>query len=103
VRTRAEGEKPSIAASLGRATIDLVTADAITLRLPDSIAGDSMKGSIGTLRAAVSDVFGRPVEVRIVVGAATAVPFASDPEPDDEVPSAEHPDDVARYAFDRLL
>jgi DNA polymerase-3 subunit gamma/tau len=92
VRTRAEGEKPSIAASLGRATIDAVTDGGITLRIPDPIAG-----------GAVNDVFGRPVELRVVVGAASSTPSASDPDADDEVPSAEHPDDVARYAFDRLL
>ena len=36
-----------------------------------------------------------------IVGAAPA-PVASESEPDAEMPQ-EHPDDVARYAFDRLL
>ena len=103
VRTRAEGEKPSMAASLGRATIDTVTDDAITLRMPDPITGEALKRNIDTLRSAVDGVFGRPIEVRVVVGAASAPAFASDPDADDEIPPAEHPDDVARYAFDRLL
>jgi hypothetical protein len=38
-----------------------------------------------------------------VVGAASSPAFASDPDADDEMAPAEHPDDVARYAFDRLL
>jgi hypothetical protein len=99
VRTRAESEKPSIAASLGRATIDAVTGDAIALRLPDALTAEALKRSMDTLRRAVEAVVGRPVEVRLVVGAPMA---ASDPGAGDES-SPEHPDDVARYAFDRLL
>jgi DNA polymerase III subunit gamma/tau len=102
VRTRAEGEKPSIAAQLGRATIDAVTADGITLRMPDPISGEALKRNIDTLRAAVDGVIGRPVEVRVIVGPA-APPLASDSDGDDESAPQEHPDDVAKYAFDRLL
>jgi hypothetical protein len=99
VRARAESEKPSIAASLGRATIDAAGDDAIVLRMPDQLAAEGLKRSLDTLKRAVDGVIGRPVEVRLTVGAAAA---ASDPGPGDE-PPAEHPDDVARYAFDRLL
>jgi DNA polymerase-3 subunit gamma/tau len=101
VRTRAESEKPPIAAQLGRATIDVVTADSITLRMPDSISGEALKGNIDTLRKAVDGVIGRPIEVRVIVG--PAAPFASDSDGDDESAPQEHPDDVAKYAFDRLL
>jgi DNA polymerase-3 subunit gamma/tau len=99
VRTRAESEKPSIAASLGRATIEAAGDDTISLRIPDHLAAESLKRSLDTLKRAVDGVIGRPVEVRLIVGAA---PAASDPAPGAE-PPAEHPDDVARYAFDRLL
>jgi DNA polymerase-3 subunit gamma/tau len=99
VRARAESEKPSIAASLGRATIDAAGDDAIALRMPDQLAAEGLKRSLDTLKRAVDGVIGRPVEVRLIVGAA---PVASDPGPGDEAP-AEHPEDVARYAFDRLL
>jgi hypothetical protein len=104
VRARAESEKPSIAASLGRATIDAVTDDAIALRMPDALAAEGLKRSLDTLRRAVDGVIGRPIELRLTVGAATA---ASDPATGGggaaDEPSGEHPDDVARYAFDRLL
>ena len=40
-----------------------------------------------------------PVRMRVTVGGAAA---ASESTPDAEAPS-EHPDDVAKYAFDRLL
>jgi hypothetical protein len=101
VRTRAESEKPSLAASLGRATIDAVTDDSITLRTPDPISGETLKSSLATLKRAVDAVIGRPIELRVIVGAAPA-PVASESAAGDEMPQ-EHPDDVARYAFDRLL
>jgi DNA polymerase-3 subunit gamma/tau len=104
VRTRAEGEKPSIAAQLGRATIDAVSGDSITVRMPDPISGEVLKRNIDTLRRAVHGVIGRPIEVRVMIGAASAGPPASESDPDDEgFPPAEHSDDVAKYAFDRLL
>jgi hypothetical protein len=101
VRARAESEKPSLAASLGRAAIDAVTDDAITLRTPDGIAGETLKRSLDTLKRAVDAVIGRPIDLRVVVGAAPAA-IASESGSDAEMPP-EHPDDVARYAFDRLL
>jgi hypothetical protein len=52
------------------------------------------------LQRAIAGVIGRSVHVRVVVG--SAGPPASESRPDDE-PPAEHPDDVAQYAFDRLL
>jgi DNA polymerase-3 subunit gamma/tau len=97
VRARAESEKPSIAASLGRATIDAVTDDAIALRMPDTLAAEGLKRSLDTLRRAVDGVIGRPIELRLIVGAVAA---AGGPAADE---SSEHPDEVARYAFDRLL
>jgi DNA polymerase-3 subunit gamma/tau len=98
VRARAESEKAPIAASLGRATIDAVDDDGIVLRMPDPLTADALKRSLDVLQRAIAGVVGRNVHVRIVVGGSTA----SESAPDAEAPS-EHPDDVARYAFDRLL
>ncbi|HEV8021740.1 MAG TPA: DNA polymerase III subunit gamma/tau, partial [Candidatus Lustribacter sp.] len=99
IRTRAEGEKPSLAAALGRVTLDGVTDDGIVLRTPDSFSGDTLKRDLETLRRAVDAVMGRSIELRVIVG---PVPVASESRPGAEAPE-EHPDDVARYAFDRLL
>jgi DNA polymerase-3 subunit gamma/tau len=99
VRARAESEKPPIAASLGRATIEAVNDDGIVLRMPDPVTADALKRSIDVLQRAIAAVVGRPVLVRVVVG---AVAPASESAPDAEVPT-DHPDDVAQYAFDRLL
>jgi DNA polymerase-3 subunit gamma/tau len=99
VRTRAEGERPSLAMALGRVTIDAVTDDSISLRTPDPISGEALKKNLDTLKSAVDAVIGRPIDLRVVVGAGAP---ASESAPDAEMPQ-EHPDDVARYAFDRLL
>ena len=98
VRARAESEKGSIAASLGRASIDAANDDAITLRVPDRITADALKGSLDVLRRAVEGVIGRAVDVQIAIGAAATGDSDADAESPDE-----HPDDVAQYAFDRLL
>jgi DNA polymerase-3 subunit gamma/tau len=98
VRARAESEKPPIAASLGRATIESVGEDGIVLRMPDPLTADALRRSIDVLERAIAGVIGRAVRVRVIVGAAAA----SESPPDVEAPS-EHPDDVAAYAFDRLL
>ncbi len=98
VRSRAEGEKASLSASLGRATLDAVNDDSIVLRMPDPLTADALKRSIDVLERAIADVIGRPVRARIVVG----TPPASESRDDDEA-SSEHSDDVAQYAFDRLL
>jgi hypothetical protein len=90
-----------MAATLSRATIEAVTDDLITLRMPDPTGGEALKRSLDTLKKAVEGVIGRPIDVRVVVGGAAPL-AASDPAPDGEFPE-EHPDDVARYAFDRLL
>jgi hypothetical protein len=99
VRTRAEGEKPALAMALGRASIEGVTDDSITLRTPDPISGELLKKNLDAVRRAVDAVMGRQIELRVIVGAA---PAASESPPDAEA-AEEHPDDVARYAFDRLL
>jgi DNA polymerase-3 subunit gamma/tau len=100
VRARAESEKPPIAASLGRATIDAVTDDGIVLRMPDPLTADALRRSLDVLQRAIGGVVGRPVPVRIVVGG--GMPAASESPAGAETP-VDHPDDVAQYAFDRLL
>jgi len=96
VRTRAQSEKPSIAAQLGRATIAEVRGDAITLQMPDAINAEGLKRSLDVLKRAVEAVVGRPLELRVTV--ATGAP----PEPPPPE-TADDPDEVQRYALERLL
>ncbi len=98
VRTRAEAEKASIAAQLGRATIAGVEGDVITLQMPDAINAEGLKRSLDVLRRAVEAVVGRPLELRVTVaaGGSAEPPPARDEPPDD-------PEELQRYAFERLL
>ena len=59
-----------MAATLSRATIEAVTDDLITLRMPDTTGGEALKRSLDTLRKAVEGVIGRPIDVRVMVGGA---------------------------------
>jgi DNA polymerase III subunit gamma/tau len=98
VRTRAESEKASIAAQLARATIADVRDDVITLRMPDAVNAEGLKRSIDVLKRAVEAVVGRPLELRVTVAA------GAPPEPSPTADGAnDDPDDVHRYALERLL
>ena len=77
-----------------------MTDDAIALRMPDPLAAEGLKRSIDTLKRAVDGVIGRPIEVASDRGRRQRRPAFR--APGDEA-QPEHPDDVARYAFDRLL
>ena len=98
VRARAESEKASIAAQLGRATIAGVEGDTIVLQMPDAINAEGLKRSLDVLRRAVEAVVGRPLELRVTV-AAGAPP---EPPPARDEP-ADDPEDLQRYALERLL
>ncbi len=72
--------------------------DVITLRMPDAVNAEALKRSIDVLKRAVEAVVGRPLDVRVTV-AAGAPPEAS---PAGEATN-DDPDDVHRYALERLL
>jgi hypothetical protein len=98
VRTRAESEKASIGAQLARAIPADVRDDVITLRMPDAVNAEALKRSIDVLKRAVEAVVGRPLDVRVTVAA------GAPPEPSPSAEAAnDDPDDVQRYALERLL
>ena len=67
---------------------------------PDPISGETLKRSLDALKRAVDAVMGRPIDLRVIVGRGSGRERIAAP---DAEPREEHPDDVARYAFDRLL
>ncbi len=68
-----------MAATLSRATIEAVTDDLITLRMPDPTGGETLKRSLDTLKKAVEGVISRPIDVRVTVGGCCRRRPASDP------------------------
>jgi len=97
VRTRAEGEKPSLRATLSRATVASLEGDALTLRAPDAVTAEMLKRDLPTLRKAIEGVTGRALDLRVSVTAA-----APPPETGDSGDDGEDSDDLMRYALEKL-
>jgi len=97
VCTRAEGEKPSLRASLLRATVNALDGDILTLRAPDPINGELLRANSATIRKAIDGVLGRALELRIVVDDGRDV---SAPAPGAEPPVDK--DELMRYAMKKL-
>jgi DNA polymerase III gamma/tau subunit len=97
IRSRAESQRPSLAASLSRAAVAEVSGDAVVLRLPDAIAVESLKRGVDVVKSAIEAVVARPIDLRLVVA-----PLNGEPKEDAEA-SGDDLDDVARYADQRLL
>ncbi|GAC1404893.1 MAG: hypothetical protein NVSMB64_08860 [Candidatus Velthaea sp.] len=96
VRMRAEGEKPSLRASLSRATVDALDGDTLTLRAPDPNNAELLRANVATIRKAIDGVIGRPLDLRIIVDTGRN---ASAPDP--ETPTADR-EDLMRYAIKKL-
>jgi DNA polymerase-3 subunit gamma/tau len=97
IRMRAETEKSSLRAGLSRATVAALDGDVLMLRVPDPPAGEVIKRDLATVKKAIAEITGRSVDVRVTVGSGGAVP--PDGASDDD---GEHPDDLMRYALEKL-
>ena len=98
IRTRAEERKTSLRAALSRATLASLEGGVLTLRVPDPINADVLKRDVVTVRTAIADVLGHPLDVRVVVGAGAAPPEEDGPTAED----GEDGDDLMRYALEKL-
>jgi DNA polymerase III subunit gamma/tau len=98
VRTRAEGEKPSLRATLSRATVAALDGGTLTLRVPDPVTAEMLKKDVPTLRKAIEGVTGHALEVRVSVAAAAPAPETGLSHDDAE----DDPDDLMRYALEKL-
>jgi len=96
IRRRAEEQKKSLSAGLSRTVIESLADDTVVLRLPTPIMADIVKRDLATLKAAIHEVTGAPLDVRIVTGAALGAPVLTPSAADDE------PHDLARYAEETL-
>jgi DNA polymerase-3 subunit gamma/tau len=97
IRLRAEAEKGSLRAGLSRATLAGFDNDVLSLHVPDPPAAEVIKRDLATVKKAIVETTGRSVEVRVAVGSGGAVPPGSASSDDDE-----HPDDLMRYALEKL-
>jgi len=88
----------SLRAALSRATLASLEGGVLTLRVPDPINADVLKRDVVTVRTAIADVLGHPLDVRVVVGAGAAPPEEDGPTAED----GEDGDDLMRYALEKL-
>ncbi|HZO93809.1 MAG TPA: DNA polymerase III subunit gamma/tau [Candidatus Baltobacteraceae bacterium] len=98
VRTRAEGEKPSLRATLSRATVASLDGETLTLRVPDPVTAEMLKKDVPTLRKAIEGATGRALDVRVTVAAGAPPPETGVSHDDGE----DDPDDLVRYALEKL-
>jgi DNA polymerase-3 subunit gamma/tau len=97
IRLRAEAEKSSLRAGLSRATLAGFDNDVLSLHVPDPPAAEVIKRDLATVKKAIVETTGRSIEVRVAVGSGGAAPAGSASSDDDE-----HPDDLMRYALEKL-
>jgi hypothetical protein len=84
-------------AGLSRATLAGFDNDVLSLHVPDPPAAEVIKRDLATVKKAIVETTGRSVEVRVAVGSGGAAPAGSASSDDDE-----HPDDLMRYALEKL-
>ena len=67
IRAKVEGERQSLRAPLSRAVIDSLESDALVLKLPDKWSADALNDHAKTIEAAIADVLGVSLHVRLRV------------------------------------
>jgi DNA polymerase-3 subunit gamma/tau len=81
IRTRAEDGRPSLTASLSRATLEALDAGTLVIRVPIPPMAEVVKRELQTLTRAIAEVTGRTLNVRVVGGSPGGPPTASEPAP----------------------
>jgi DNA polymerase III gamma/tau subunit len=99
VRGRLEAERPSLRAPLSGAMVESVDAGTATLKLRSKFEADILKDHLKLVEAAIADVLGSSLHVRLETGAAANAAPPADPIPVDDEESA---DELFGYANERI-
>ncbi|HVR47752.1 MAG TPA: DNA polymerase III subunit gamma/tau [Candidatus Binatia bacterium] len=67
IRGKIEGERPPLRAPLSRAAIEGIEHNALVLKLPDAWSADTLKDHVKLIEAAIADVLGVALQVRLRV------------------------------------
>ena len=92
VRTRVEGEKPSMSGPLSSTMVEKYEGDTLTLRASSPPNAQLLRAQQALVQKALADVLGRPVTLVVLQG-----PGAPPPTEDDG-----GADDLMRYSLKRL-
>ncbi len=83
IRGKIESRRQSLSAPLSRAAIDAVEGNAIVLKLPNAWSADALRDHSALIEAAIADVLGASMQVRLRVdGNAARAAVGSDESPD---------------------
>jgi DNA polymerase-3 subunit gamma/tau len=93
IRGKVEGERQSLRAPLSRAAIEGIEHNALVLKLPDAWSADALKDHAKLIEAAIADVLGVTLQVRLRVDGNSARAKGS---------SGEDPDALFDYANERI-
>ena len=102
IRMRAEGEKGSLRAGLSRAAVASLDGDVLTLRVSDPPAGEVLRRDAATVKKAIAEVTGRNLDLRIALGTGAPPDAGATSDTGGTGAGGEHPDDLMRYALEKL-
>lgn len=93
IRGKIESERQSLSAPLSRAAIDSVETNAVVLKLPNAWSADALRDHTKLIEAAIADVLGVPLKLRLRVDGNAGRP---------ETQGAESSDVLFDYANERI-
>ena len=93
IRSKVEGQRQSLRVPLSRTEIEALDGNAVVLKLPDNWRADALREHLALIEAAIADVLGVPLKVRLRVDG-NAAPSRPRQE--------EGPDALFDYANERI-
>ena len=99
VRARIEGERMPLRGPLSRAQLDSLDGNVLTIKLPNDVEADILRGEQKLVEHAIADVVGEPVRVTFRVDGGGSGRTARGPAP---AQPADDPADLLQYASERI-
>ncbi len=102
IRGKVEAERPPLRAPLSGAMVDAIDGNAAVVKLRSKFDADILKDHVKLLEAAIADVLGAQLKVRLEAGAAAATQTLAEEEMPQFEESGEGADALFNYANERI-